>query len=295
MKFSFTTIKERPETSRLFPELLARIMFIGLALTTTLAAAPASPGAGPVTPLPKAHSHNDYAQTRPLNEALDHGFGSVEADIFLIGGQLLVGHERAETGPDRTLQRLYLDPLLARVRKNQGRVYDDPLSLTLLIDIKSEAEPTYRALRDVLRGYRDMLTRFTLQRTETNAVTVIISGNRPRSLMEEESERWASLDGRSDDLGKGVSRDLMPLISDRWGAKFKWAGSGSMPAEEREILRAMVHQAHAEGKRLRFWATPDTPTFWSFLLESEVDLINTDRIKDLSSHLRGQRQAAPRP
>ncbi|MFM7555618.1 MAG: hypothetical protein ACKPAH_10035, partial [Verrucomicrobiota bacterium] len=36
--------------------------------------------------LPQAHSHNDYEQKRPLLEALDHGFCSVEADVYLVEG-----------------------------------------------------------------------------------------------------------------------------------------------------------------------------------------------------------------
>ena len=49
-------------------------------------------GAGEVIPLPRAHAHNDYRHERPLFDALDHGFCSVEADIFLVEGQLLIGH-----------------------------------------------------------------------------------------------------------------------------------------------------------------------------------------------------------
>ena len=43
-------------------------------------------------PLWRAHAHNDYEHPRPLLDALDHRFGSVEADIFLVGDQLLIGH-----------------------------------------------------------------------------------------------------------------------------------------------------------------------------------------------------------
>src|SRR5207237_4622701 len=40
-------------------------------------------------PLIHAHAHNDYEHTRPLLDALDHGFCSVEADIHLVDGKLL--------------------------------------------------------------------------------------------------------------------------------------------------------------------------------------------------------------
>ena len=46
----------------------------------------------PVIPLRHAHAHNDYEHKRPLFDALDRGFCSIEADIYLVGGELLVGH-----------------------------------------------------------------------------------------------------------------------------------------------------------------------------------------------------------
>ena len=76
-----------------------------------------------VVPLRHAHAHNDYEHTRPLLDALDHGFCGVEADIYLVSGKLLVAHDRKDAKPERTLQALYLDPLRERVKANGGRVY----------------------------------------------------------------------------------------------------------------------------------------------------------------------------
>ena len=62
-------------------------------------------------PLTNVHAHNDYEHKHPLFDALACGFCSVEADINLVDGQLLVAHSRAAVKPGRTLQSLYLDPL----------------------------------------------------------------------------------------------------------------------------------------------------------------------------------------
>src|SRR5262245_21073785 len=166
-----------------------------------------------LVPLVRAHAHNDYEHTRPLLDALDQGFCSIEPDIFLLEGKLLVAHTPAATRPDRTFQRLYLDPLRERVRENGGRVYRNGPSLTLLVDVKSDPEKTYAALRDVLKEYADMLTKFYPDRTETNAITVIISGNRARRTMSEEKVRFAAYDGRLEDLDGSDSRNFIPLIS----------------------------------------------------------------------------------
>ena len=69
-----------------------------------------------ITPLKQAHAHNDYLHDRPLLDALDHGFCSVEADIFLVDGELLVAHTRSELSKERTLKKLYLNPLRERVK-----------------------------------------------------------------------------------------------------------------------------------------------------------------------------------
>jgi hypothetical protein len=112
------------------------------------------------TPLIRAHAHNDYEHARPLLDALDHGFCSVEADIFLIEGRLLVAHDRGDVKPERTLQALYLDPLRECVRQNRGRVYTNGPEFSLLIDIKDKWQETYPVLRKVLEGYADILTRW---------------------------------------------------------------------------------------------------------------------------------------
>lgn len=54
---------------------------------------------GQELPLTRAHSHNDYLHDRPLFDALDQGFCSVEADVFYLEGQFLVAHERPEVVP----------------------------------------------------------------------------------------------------------------------------------------------------------------------------------------------------
>src|SRR3954469_7765389 len=128
------------------------------------AAAPSTaPSPSSIVPITTAHAHNDYMHARPLAEALENGFASVEADVCLVGEQLLVGHKPEECLPERTLQSLYLDPLRVRVRAGGGHVYPAAPDVTvrLLVDCKTEKMPTYVALRAALGPYQDMLTRIT--------------------------------------------------------------------------------------------------------------------------------------
>lgn len=236
--------------------------------------------------LRQAHAHNDYKHDRPLMDALSHGFTSVEADVHLRNGELLVGHDAEDLESAKTLAALYLDPL-KRLAAGKRSVFESGESLTLLIDFKTEAEGTYGALKKVLEEYRPMLTVFEEGRIQTNAVTVILSGNRPRGTLLAEKKRYAAYDGRVSDLGKqDLATSFMPLVSDSWLSHFKWNGEGTIPEAERIKLRALVAQAHEEKRRIRFWATPDKSAAWTELRDAGVDLINTDDLPGLAAFLR---------
>ncbi|MEU1127550.1 phosphatidylinositol-specific phospholipase C/glycerophosphodiester phosphodiesterase family protein [Streptomyces sp. NPDC005899] len=244
-------------------------------------------------PLGQAHAHNDYLHPRPLLDALAHGFTSVEADVFLVDGELLVAHEPAALDPSRTLTSLYLDPLSELIRANHGTVYAGHRSpLRLLIDIKADGAAAYHALDQVLRRHHGMLTRSVGGRVHAGAVTPVVSGDRAaRAPMEAQPIRYAFYDGRLDDLGGAAPASFAPLVSADWTKYFAWRGTGPFPAAERRHLRTLVGAAHREGRRVRFWATPDTAgpardAVWAELLAAGVDHLNTDDLAGLEAFLR---------
>jgi len=246
---------------------------------------PACNAQGPAEfPLVRAHAHNDYLHSRPLADALAHHFWSVEADVWLINGALLVAHDLDKTSSERTLQKLYLDPLQAFVRTNSAVRGSPPI--TLLIDVKSEAEATYAALRVVLKAYADIMTGFESGRIRTNAVMAIISGNRAEATMRSEFIRYAALDGRLPDLDRNLPVALMPLISDNWTKHFQWRGIGEMPSADKVKLLDLVQRTHAQGRRLRLWAAPDNPGGWKALNDASVDLLNTDHLEEMEIFFR---------
>ncbi len=236
-------------------------------------------------PLTRAHAHNDYEHKLPLLDALEHGFSGVEADIYLVGGKLLVAHDAIDLRPARTLEGLYLDPLEKRVKENGGRVYPNGPGFLLLIDIKSDGEKTYGVLRRVLAKYAGMLTVVREGVEEKRAVTVVLSGDRPRAALTAEKERLAGYDGRLEDLDAKDAPHLLPLISDNWGKHFQWRGEGPFPEAERKKLQEIVKKAHEKGRGVRLWATPEKPAVWTVLYEAGVDLINTDDLKGLRDFL----------
>ncbi|MGW0881479.1 phosphatidylinositol-specific phospholipase C/glycerophosphodiester phosphodiesterase family protein [Streptomyces sp. NPDC002671] len=243
-------------------------------------------------PLWNAHAHNDYEHPRPLFDALDHRFGSVEADIFLVGNQLLVAHEVGELDPKRTLESLYLEPLSAIVKANQGSVYRGwRRPVQLLIDIKTEGSSTYVELDRHLRRYPHLFTTYANGRVHPGPLTAVISGDRAARIpMEAQTERRAFYDGRLADLGSAAPASFISLISDNWTNNFTWLGDGPFPDAERQKLRAITGQAHARGQQVRFWATPDLAgpardALWTELLAGGVDYLNTDDLAGLEAFL----------
>lgn len=248
----------------------------------------------------QAHAHNDYEHSRPLFGALDCGFCSVEADIFLVHGKLLVAHTLAETKPNRTLQSLYLDPLRARVRKNGGRVYPNGPEFTLLIDMKQNWKTLYPALHDVLTNYADMLVTFTTVTSTSpagqtlvtnevkhpNAVIAIITGDPDETMFDGETVRYAALDGQLSDLVKNPPVALVPWISANWKQYFHWNGKGAMPEADLRRVELIVKRAHEQGRRVRFWNAPDNSNFWQAMHVAGVDLINTDNLPGVANFFR---------
>ena len=235
-----------------------------------------------------AHAHNDYQHTRPLLDALDCTFKSIEADVFSVGDSLFVAHDFDKIAPGRTLRKLYLDPLQEQVAQYHGSVYGEGMELILFVDIKDDGLRTYKLLHRILESYTDILTSYSAGKKNPGAIAVVVSGNRPLAYMQGQEVRYAGYDGRIPDLDSGLDASIMPLVSDNWNNYFSWKGKGEMPADQKEQLRMFAQTAHENGYMLRFWATPDKPgaardAVWAALQDAHVDLIGTDDLKGLQS------------
>lgn len=239
-----------------------------------------------VTPLPNAHAHNDYEHTRPLYDALDQGFTSVEADIYLIDGELYVYHDRPQTlDSNRTLTKLYLQPLWDRVKQNKGSIYPKYKGeFFLMIDIKADGEAVYAMLKKQLKPFEKMLTTHKNGKKKQGAVTIFLSGNRPMEVVKAEEKRWVGIDGRPGDVGK-YDASFMPVISDNYYNILKWRGEGEIPAEELQKLKTLTTGAHANGQKVRLWASPENEKVWETLQKAGVDLLNTDQLERLKQFL----------
>jgi len=238
-------------------------------------------------PRPYTHAHNDYKHKHPLQDAMSFGFVSIEADVFLDKGKFTVAHispflKKAE------LEKTYLQPLAEIIKKKPATpwIYDSPQSLILLVDIKSDAEKTYKALKPLFEKYASILSHYENGQTVTGPVTIILSGNKPYASLKSELSRFAFIDENLLSMETSPQdKNECPLASAKYAGVLKWKGKGKIPEEEKQKLTALTKAAHEQGKKVRLWASPDNEAVWTELLSCGVDLISTDKLKKLSDFL----------
>lgn len=241
-----------------------------------------------VSPLPLAHSHNDYEQAKPLTAALENGFTSVEADVLYIYGKLYVGHNMPDKKRHKlkTLTKQYLQPLYKRFKANGGEIYKGyEGEFYLWIDIKFEASRAYKALRKALMPYKEMLNYYEDNELHKGKITVILSGDRPFRPLLFDNLKLMTLDGRPSDLDKNYSSKVMPFISQHAGIICQTRDLSEVGAEEIQRVADFAAKAKAQGKKVRLWATPEDEQLWEQLEKAGVGLLNTDDLGRLRRYL----------
>lgn len=224
------------------------------------------------------HAHNDYEKAVPFWNAYHHGLGSIEADIFLENGTLLVAHERKQLHPGTTLEKLYLAPLDSLLKKHKGDLDTNSLrKLQLLIDIKTEAVPTLDALIRLLERYPRI--------TGSDKISIVISGNRPPVNTFTKYPSYILFDGLFTQSYDAETLKKIPLFSDNLKAYTRWNGMGIIPAAERKRIDSLVTVAHRLNKKIRFWNAPDIINTWYQLMRLHADWINTDHVAESASFM----------
>ena len=212
------------------------------------------------------HSHNDYEQKIPFDLAYRNQLGSIEADIHLVNGKILVGHDAKDLLPNRSLENMYLAPLLAYNTTNR--------KLQLLIDVKTEAISTLDSLIALLKTYPALI--------HNKNITITISGNTPPDSLFIQYPAFIHFDGR---IFKNYTTDQLSkisLISEDYGKFTMWNKTWPMQVVAEEKIKAAIEKIHALNKPIRLWGTPDFPLAWEKFIEMKIDFINTDKIEEIT-------------
>ena len=227
--------------------------------------------------LAHAHSHNDYEQKRPLLDAVASRITSVETDLYLEGGVIMVAHDRGQWRGE--FATLYLKPLNELWRKNALPVRNGETFL-LWLDLKDGSLAMRQHLHRLLESYP-----VTSHADPAHArVQVILTGDKtgkeafvkeyPSDLIGRDSNELSQ-----DDPPGSQSWSWYALA---WNKIGQWNGEGPMPALERERLVELVGRIHASGRKVRLWRHPATLSFWQEASSSGVDRLGTDAMPDTS-------------
>ncbi|ODH51054.1 hypothetical protein GX48_02839 [Paracoccidioides brasiliensis] len=216
-----------------------------------------------IIPIP-VHSHNDYWRDLPFYSALSAGCMSIEADVWLYDGELLVGHDQSSLTRSRTLQSLYIDPIMDVLRRQnphnpylseetRNGVYDaDPSqTLYLFIDVKTSGPKTWPHVIAALEPLRHANYLTTLRNNDTlipGPVTVIGTGNTPLNLVGPVSDRDYFYDGPLADLDKEWFEDITKFVSPIASTNLEYAiGDGGGRGDRRAIPLWAPGEGYQEG------------------------------------------------
>ena len=229
-----------------------------------------------------AHSHNDYENDIPFWLAYNNHFGSIEADIWAVEGELFVAHYESEIRPDRTLDSLYINPIAETVRQNGGKAWIGHSStFQLMIDLKTAIQPTLSLLIEKLQNYPDVFDPMVNE----NAVRIVITGNRPEPSEFGNYPDFVFFDGVIDRKYDEQQLKRIALFSENLRKFTSWNGAGDIIEKEKIHLQNVVDSVHSINKRIRFWNSPDDINAWNTFIIMGIDYINTDKIIKLSEYL----------
>ncbi|HEY5511186.1 MAG TPA: phosphatidylinositol-specific phospholipase C/glycerophosphodiester phosphodiesterase family protein [Prolixibacteraceae bacterium] len=230
-----------------------------------------------------AHSHNDYEQKTPFFLAYNAHFGSIEADIWAVDGELFVAHARNKITPEKTMDQLYIQPIVTLFKQNNGQAWtNSKATFQLLIDLKTGTEPTLSLLVEKLKKYPEVFD----PSLNKNAVRVTITGNRPDPSKFSNYPSFIFFDGNISLKYDAEQLKRVGIYSENLGKYTFWKGLEAIPAKEELRLKQIIDSVHSIKKMIRFWNAPDMPEAWIKLMSLKVDYINTDHIPELASFLK---------
>ncbi|MEN2416259.1 alkaline phosphatase [Flavobacterium mesophilum] len=223
------------------------------------------------------HSHNDYESKLPFYGAYSNETGVIEADVFLVNNDLFVAHTSKEIKTYNTLKSMYLEPLSSKLKTLEGKAYQSNKPLILMIDIKSDADATLKAITQQLKTFPDIIS--------NKNIKVVISGNRPLPALWKDFPDFIYFDGRINEEYTPDQLARVEMISEDLHEITVWNGKGVLTQVDSEKIQAIIKKVHSQNKKVRFWATQDNVNTYMTLMNLKVDFIGTDKVAELTQFI----------
>ena len=172
-----------------------------------------------------------------------------------------------------TFEALYVEPIVTLFARNGGRAFrDSDQTLQLMVELKSETDPTLRAVAALLGRWPEVFD------PEVNpaAVRVAVTGRVPAPEAFDRYPRFLGFDGAWDADYTPEQLERIALISTNFRDFSQWNGKGTIIPAEKERLEQVIDRAHEQGKPVRFWNAPEGTTVYYTFYDMGIDYINTD-------------------
>ncbi len=208
-------------------------------------------------------SHNDYAQSVPLHNAMKGNFNIIEADIYLRDSIIVVCHDTNEISDAPTLGKLYIAPLKKYTPEQlKGKI--------LLLDLKEYSPLLLKCINKMRTNNSDLFKH----------MSILITGEFDRDLLSKSKDgKELLLDGRLSNIDSNISKEHMPIISIKITDLIRWNGYRKIRRQEALKLKSIIDRVHLSGRKIRFWNVKDDYQAWNVLRALEVDIIGVDDIE----------------
>lgn len=231
----------------------------------------------------QVHSHNDYRQRVPFYQAYAQQVASIEADVYLHKGCLLVGHDIEDLCPAMSFEDLYVKPLVTLFACNGGQAFrDSECLLQLMVGLKSASEPTLRTVTGLLARWPEVFD----PSVNPRAVRVVVTGRVPAPEKFGDYPSFIRFDGNWRISYTPEQLDRVALISCNFRDFSQWNGKGAIIPAEKKRLREVIDRVHEWGKPIRFWNAPEGITVYYTFYNLGIDYINTDHPETCAAFFR---------
>ncbi|CAI7631311.1 unnamed protein product [Penicillium manginii] len=270
-------------------------MFLSAFATLAAGAFAVAPGTSSLQNILKnTHSSYDYGYPTDITRDL-----------------LPVGHDESSLTYERTLENLYINPILDVLERQnpdspfltgptKNGVWDTDTAQTLyfFIDVKTSGHETFEAVIKALEPLRQKGYLTTLKDGETvesGPVTIIGTGATPLDMVLPVKDRDyffdAPLDALADSEYAKVDYRVSPIASTDFVKAVGQVNIDTEPIlrdEQLKALRSQISLAKERGIGARYWNTPNWPVrqrnlVWRTLLQEGVGLLNADDLDAVSS------------
>ncbi len=267
------------------------------------------PGSNEDVPVRQIHSHNDFWRKRPFYDAVEKGVQGIEADVWLLDDNdttLYVGHHPYYLNKEKTLDKLYIQPILERLDNVNNPKYHLPqvknssdyngktngvfhtnqnATLYFVLDVKTNGSTTWPKILKAFQPLREKgyLTDFNGTHITYRQVTVIGSGTTPLEYFLTNKTRDYFFEAQLETLNSTFVHTISPIAATNFLTSVGKPGLNGLNETALKTLESQIQKAHSLGVKTRYWNIPEWPVrtrnaVWEQMLNLGGDFLNTDNL-----------------